>query len=160
MTKGEVIWKAESKFHVPYLVCMCVQVHRMAVAFTFLFKFVFLHACHYVYLLLCLRTEHCKTLVRTALSCALERPCTYVSKTVESPQNTDLSEMTWSTSEWTGSSVLLAGQTHASSWPASFGKLESCIIMALCPSEYKKPLRRVYLLNLSARRTVVSQVND
>lgn len=43
-TKGEITWKAESKFHVPYLVCMYVQVNRMGMGFTFLFKFVFLHA--------------------------------------------------------------------------------------------------------------------
>lgn len=144
----------------PYLVCLCVEVHRMVVGFTFLFKFVFLHACHYIYLLLYLRIGHCKTLIRVALSCALERPCTYVCKTVESSQNPDISEITWSTSAWAGSSVLLAGQTHASSWPAPFGKLESCIIMDMCPSEYKLPLRRAYLLKLSARRRVASQVND
>lgn len=139
---------------------LCVKVHRMIVGFTFLFTFVFLHTCHNIYLLLSLRIGPCKTLVRVALSYALEKPCIYVSKTVESSQKPDLSETTWSTSAWAGSSLLLAGQTHASSWPAPFGKLESCISMALCPSEYKLPLRRAYLPKLSARRRVVSQVND
>lgn len=144
-TKGAVTWKTGSNFHKPYLGCMHVSVLRMGKGFYLLVQICFP---------LCM-PSHLSTVVSKgrmlqkivkawSLPCFRKSlyTCVHICRAFTKIRlfRSDLEYVCMDRLL----SVLHAGQTHASSWPAPFGKLESCISVALCPSEYKLPLRRAY----------------
>lgn len=98
-------------------------------------KFVFLLACFYIYLLLCLRVEDHKKLGKDGLPHALENPFTHAYLSVEPSQKTGLSRVTYSTPACTGFSVCAPrwpampapGQLHLENWRAALAWLRAWV---------------------------------